>query len=137
MGFDEGLAQRVREALSERGDVTEKRMFGGLAFMVRGHMCVGLVKGDLMVRVGLAAEPALLGLPHVRPMDFTGRPLGGFLFVDSHGVASDEALAEWIGRGLAFVGTLADRRREDLHARPGARRARAHSRLAPRGARPR
>jgi hypothetical protein len=123
MAFDEGLAQRLREALAEQGTVTEKRMFGGLAFMVGGHMCAGIVGDELMVRVGAAAEPALLRQPHARPMDFTGRPLRGFLFVASPGIAADDALREWLARGLAFVRTLPARHLQDLQARPRVRRS--------------
>jgi len=77
MPYDEGLAERIRGAFSERTDVAEKRMFGGIAFMVRGRMCVGIVKEDLMVRVGAAAHDALAQEPNARPMDFTGRPMKG------------------------------------------------------------
>ena len=77
MAYDEKLADRVRGVLVDRRDVHEKKMFGGLAFMVRGHMCVGIVDRELMARIGPDASEKALTRPHVRPMDFTGRPLKG------------------------------------------------------------
>ena len=78
-------------------------MFGGLAFMARGHMCCGLVQARLMVRVDPQAYDRLLEEPHVRPMDFTGKPMRGFLYVEPGGIASAPALRRWIGRALAFA----------------------------------
>jgi TfoX/Sxy family transcriptional regulator of competence genes len=89
--------------LSERDDVEEKRMFGGLCFMVNGAMCCGLTKSDFMVRVGPAQYDAALAEPHVRPMTFTGRPLKGMVYVDAEGIRTGEALARWVRRGVAFV----------------------------------
>ena len=106
MAYDEGLAQRVRELLAEQDGVSEKRMFGGLAFLVRGNMCVGIVKENLMVRVGKDAYPRLLEAPHARRMDFTGRPMKGFVYVDPAGVESDADLRRWVGHGLALAGSL-------------------------------
>lgn len=81
-------------------------MFGGLTFMARGHMCCGLVQAKLMVRVDPEAYEHLLQEPHAQPMDFTGRPMRGFLFVEAAGVASTPALLRWVGRGLAFANRL-------------------------------
>ena len=106
MAYDEGIAQRIREALAERQDVEEKKMFGGIAFMVRGNMCVGVTGDDLMVRVGKERHGELLERPHVRPMDFTGKPLGGFLYLAPEGYESDEDLAAWVDTALEFVLTL-------------------------------
>jgi TfoX N-terminal domain len=103
MSFDETLAKRVRRVLADHPEVEEKRMFGGIAFMVRGHMACGLVADSLMVRVNPTTVPGLLGKPHTRPMDFTGRPMRGFLFVDAPGVASLAAVRTWVGRALRFV----------------------------------
>ena len=105
MAIDEGLAQRIREALSATR-VTERKMFGGIAFMFRGHMFVGIAKGMLMVRVGPAAYAESLQKPHVREMDFTGRPMRGYVYVDAPGIERDEELGYWVQAGLAFVGTL-------------------------------
>jgi len=101
--FDEALAERVRVAFGPRRDVVEKRMFGGLCFMVRGHMTVGLVGADLMVRTGPDGFEDALAQPHARPMDFTGRPMRGFVFVASTGIATETDLKNWVGRGLAFA----------------------------------
>ena len=106
MAYDEGLAQRLREVFQYQAGVAEKKMFGGLAFMVRGHMCCGIVGKDLMVRVGADQHEDALSLPHARPMDFTGRPMKGFVFVESDGLDSNEHLKEWVHRGLRFVSTL-------------------------------
>ena len=106
MAYDEGLAQRVREALSGDAGVVEKRMFGGLAFMIRGNMCCGVVGEDLMVRVGPEAYEQALALPFARPMDFTGRPLTGFVYVGPDGCSEDGDLAGWVKRALAFARSL-------------------------------
>lgn len=103
MAFDEKLAERVRRILAARSDVEERRMFGGLAFLVRGHMAVGVESRRLMVRVGPEAYEAALALRHAREMDFTGRPLKGFVYVDPEGVATARPLAAWVARGVAFA----------------------------------
>ena len=81
-------------------------MFGGNAFMVHGHMCVGIVGSDLMVRVGPQAYEESLQLPNARPMDFTGRPMKGFIYVVETGKLSDKELKAWLQRGLRFIATL-------------------------------
>lgn len=106
MAYDEGLAERVRGVLSDRPDVVEKKMFGGIAFMVRGNMCVGVNQDNLMLRVGPDQQEAALTRPHARVMDFTKRPMKGFIYVDQAGLETDEDLAEWIEWGLRFVLTL-------------------------------
>jgi TfoX/Sxy family transcriptional regulator of competence genes len=104
-GYDEKIATRIRAALADREDVVEKRMFGGLCFMVNGQMCCGLTKTDFMVRVGKDAYEDALAQPHARPMDFTGRPLVGMVYVDPAGLKTAAALKKWVGRGVAFVST--------------------------------
>ena len=106
MAYDEGLAERIRTVLADQQGVVEKKMFGGLAFMIRGRMSVGVVKDALMVRVGAAEHGTLVHRPHARPMDFTGRPLKGFLFVDSPGLESDEDLERWIARGVDHAASI-------------------------------
>lgn len=106
MAYDEALAERVREVLAVRMDVTERQMFGGLAFMVGGHMACGIAGTDLMVRVGRDAYDDALAHPDAREMDFTGRPMTGVVYVDAAGTAADDALRFWVDRGVAFVGTL-------------------------------
>jgi TfoX/Sxy family transcriptional regulator of competence genes len=103
MSHDESLASRVRRMLSTRDDVVEKKMFGGLCFMVGGAMCCGLTKNDFMVRVGAENYDDALAQPHARPMDFTGRPLKGMVYVAPEGLRTDATLASWVRRGLAFV----------------------------------
>lgn len=106
MAYDEGLAQRIRESLAAHDDVVEKKMFGGLAFMLRGHMCCGVSGEDLMLRVGPDAYQEALSRPHARPMDFTGKPLRGFVYVAPEGVEEDADLSEWIAIGSRFVRSL-------------------------------
>ena len=103
MAYDEGLAERIRDRLRDRQDVVEKKMFGGLAFMVRGHMSVGINGDELMVRVGKEAYEESLARPHAREMDFTGRALKGFVYVAPEGFQEDEDLAEWVASGLSFA----------------------------------
>lgn len=106
MAFDEFLGGRVRTALSSRDDVAEKRVFGGLTFMVGGNMCVGIVGDDLMVRVGPDADAEALAQPHVRPMDFTGRPMKGYVYLSPDGIETDEMLAAWVDRAVAHATQL-------------------------------
>jgi TfoX/Sxy family transcriptional regulator of competence genes len=106
MAYDENLARRVRALLAEQAELTERKMFGGLAFMVRGNMCCGIVREELMVRVGPAQYAAALVWPHAREIDFTGRPMTGMVMVATEGLASDTTLEEWIRQGVAFVSSL-------------------------------
>ena len=106
MAYDEEVALRVRNALARYTPIEEKKMFGGLAFMLRGHMCVGVIDDELMVRVGLAGYEAALSTPHAREMDFTGKPLRGFVYVEKAGFNSAAGLSAWIGRGTKFVLSL-------------------------------
>ena len=107
MAYDEGLAERLRGVFAGHADVVEKKMFGGLAFMVRGSMCVGVNGEELMARVGPDQYDESLALPHARHMDFTGRPMKGFVFIGTDGVESDDDLSEWVDRCLSFNTTLA------------------------------
>lgn len=109
MAYDEQLADRVRTALSDVADVREQRMFGGIAFMVGGHMACGILGDELMVRLGEPAADAAMDEPHVRAMDFTGRPMRTMVLVEPEGVAEDGALAGWVQRGLRHVETLPPR----------------------------
>ena len=106
MAYDERLAERTRQALATQSGSEERHMFGGIAFLVHGHMAVGLVDDLLMVRVGPGDYEKWLETPHVRPMDFTGRPLRGFLYVEPEGVASPKALRKWVDRGVAYAASL-------------------------------
>jgi TfoX/Sxy family transcriptional regulator of competence genes len=102
MAYDEGVAERLRDLFTDRQGITEKRMFGGLAFMYRGHMLVGIIEDSLMARVGPAAYVAALKQAHVREMDFTGKPMKGYVYVDPDGFESDADLSKWVERCLQF-----------------------------------
>lgn len=104
MAFDPGLAQHLRELLHDQSAITERRMFGGLAFLNHGHMVVGILGSTLMARVGPEQYAVALARPGVRPMDFTGRPMTGY--VDAEVLSEDAALADWLAVCLAFTATL-------------------------------
>ena len=106
MPFDPKLAVRVKQALKDARGVREQPMFGGLCFMVGGHMCCGVERNRLVVRVGPEQYQQALALPHARPMDFTGRPLKGFVYVSAEGCRTDAALRAWVSRARAFIRTL-------------------------------
>lgn len=103
MAYDEAMADRVRRALADQTRVEERKMFGGLAFLLQDHMCIGVNREDLMVRVGPDDYEAALEQPHARQMDFTGRPLRGFVFVDRKGVETKEDLDRWVERAVGFA----------------------------------
>lgn len=106
MSYDEGLAERLREALQSRRGISEKKMFGGLAFMSRGYMLVGITGDILMARIGPEYYQQALSRPHVRVMDFTGKPMKGYVFVDPPGFESDSDLSDWVQRCHRFVQSL-------------------------------
>lgn len=107
MAYDEGLAQRLRERFREMGAETEeKKMFGGLCFMVNRHMCCGVLSDRLMARVGPDQYKDALHEEYCSPMDFTGRPLKGMVYVSSEGLADDKQLQQWVQRCLDFIHTL-------------------------------
>lgn len=106
MAFDQKLGERIRSILSDLTEFEEKKMFGGLCFMVQNYMCCGITKEDLMVRVGPDHYEKALDHPHARIMDFTGRPLRGYVYVDEGGLVSDKELEAWVNKGITFVNTL-------------------------------
>ena len=106
MAFDVGLADRIRLVLPRNHAVSEQKMFGGLAFSMNGHMFCGVVKTDLMLRLGEEATVAALSRPHTRPMDFTGRVLKSMIYVDARGLDSDESLRTWVESALKYVRKL-------------------------------
>ncbi len=106
MTYDEKLVERIRRVVPPTPNIFLSSMFGGVAFLVDGKMFVGVANNDLMVRAGPEAYAAALARTHVRPMDFTGRPLTGYIYVSADGTRSDVAVAEWVRVALAFVGTL-------------------------------
>jgi|JI10StandDraft_1071094.scaffolds.fasta_scaffold25720_6 TfoX/Sxy family transcriptional regulator of competence genes len=111
MAYDEAFADRIRRAIGPRPDVSERQMFGGLCFMLDGKMIVGVNGTDLMVRVGKDGYQAALARPHVRPMDFTGTPLSGFVYVGPAGTRTAPAIARWVERAIAFVATIPQAKR--------------------------
>jgi TfoX/Sxy family transcriptional regulator of competence genes len=111
MAYDEDLANRVRELIAGEPDVTEMRMFGGLAFLVGGHMSVGASgQGGLMVRVDPAETDALVSRAHVRPFEMRGRAMQGWLRVDAEGLRTKRQLEPWVTRGVAFARSLPRKR---------------------------
>ena len=105
MAYDKKLAGRVRRLLPDRGDVAERAMFGGLTFMVAGHLCCGVHGDELIVRLHPDDEDAALERPHARPMDFTRRPMAGFVTVSPEGVGG-QALKRWVALALAHADSL-------------------------------
>ncbi|MBW3535216.1 MAG: TfoX/Sxy family protein [Gemmatimonadetes bacterium] len=106
MSLDAELADGIRSRLAGLPDVEEKRMFGGIAFMVGGHMCCGVLGERLMLRLGDAGAARALEEPHTAPMDFTGRVMRSMAFVEPEGWREPGELAAWVDRALDFVGTL-------------------------------
>jgi hypothetical protein len=106
MAFDEALAARVRERVSREAGWLERRMFGGIAFLVDGNMAVGVLGSDLMVRVGPDADAEALTRPGTRPFDMTGRPMAGWVLVGPDGYAHEAAFAAWVDESVAFAVSL-------------------------------
>ena len=106
MAYDEALAGRVRAAMAGRNGFSERKMFGGGCFMLHGNMFAGVESGRIMLRVGADRFEAALARPGARPMDFTGRPMTGFVFVDCSAVKSDGRLHDWLREALGYVETL-------------------------------
>ncbi len=111
MAYDEKLAERVRRALAPRRNVAERKMFGGVCFMVDDHMACGIVMDMLMVRLSAGAAAASLTEKHVRPMDFTGKPLKGFLYVEADGIKTAAQLRKWVERAVAHAESLPAKKR--------------------------
>ena len=104
MAYDENLARRIRDVSRDRRDIVERKMFGGLTFLLRGRMCWGIVGNDLMVRVADDEFDAVMREPHVRPMDFTGKPLKGFVYVSPPGFRTPAALRAWLAQDRLVEG---------------------------------
>ena len=106
MPYDERLAERVTSILKRKRGITHKKMFGGLCYLVNGNMCCGVEKDRLVVRVGPDKYEEVLKRKHVRPMDFTGRPLKGFVYVTAPGLKRSDALKKWVDLGVEFAKSL-------------------------------
>ncbi len=100
------VADRIRRCLGRRRGLTERKMFGGISFLLGGRMCCGVINDDLVIRVGPQGYEQAVREPHARPMDFTGRPLRGFVYIAPAGYQSDDALMRWVQRAVTFVTTL-------------------------------
>lgn len=104
MSYDEKLASRIRRVLAGKAEeVSERKMFGGICFMVRGAMCCGVLGPDLIVRVGAERYADALAQPHARVFDFTGRPSRGMIYVGPDAIRTRAALEQWVDKGLAFL----------------------------------
>jgi TfoX/Sxy family transcriptional regulator of competence genes len=106
MAYSESLAFRIRDVLTGQRGFTEKKMFGGVGFMLHGNMCVGIWQTSLIVRLGVEQAAAALKEPYVVEFDPTGRPMKGWVVVEAEGIETDRQLREWIERAVEFVETL-------------------------------
>jgi hypothetical protein len=106
MAYDEKFAARIRKALGPRKGLVAKQMFGGIAFLLNGNMCVGIHKDELIVRLDPDATDAALAKPNTRVFDLTGRPMRGWILVAPKGIATDAQLAKWTAIAVAYVGAL-------------------------------
>ena len=106
MAYDEALADRIRDVLSARSDVSERKMFGGVAFMVAGNMACGVLGEDLIVRLGEEEGEKALAEDGVRPFDFTGKPMKTTVYVSPERTADEEGLAEWVEAGADYAASL-------------------------------
>lgn len=109
MAFDETLADRVRPLLARRKGFSEKKMFGGIGFLLHGNMCVGVWKKSLIVRLGPDGYEDALVEPFVKEFDITGRPMKGWVLVEAGGIEQEEHLRDWVGRATRFVGSLPEK----------------------------
>ena len=106
MAFSEALAGRIRQQLARRKNVEEKKMFGGVGFLLNGNMLVGVWRDSLIVRLGPDEADEALKEPHVKEFDITGRPMKGWVLVEPEGVQHDDQLKGWVQRAVKFVGKL-------------------------------
>jgi TfoX/Sxy family transcriptional regulator of competence genes len=106
MAFSESLAQRIRNALARKKNVEEKKMFGGIGFLLNGNLLVGVWKNSLIVRLGPEQGEEALLEPHVKEFDITGKPMKGWVLVEPEGVEDADQLKDWIQRAWRLVGKL-------------------------------
>lgn len=106
MAYDAGLAEVLRDALADVPDITERPMFGGLCFLMRGNMLCGVHSGGAMFRVGKEHEAEALAIAGARPLGFTGRRMGGMVEVTDDAMGDARAVGRWLGLALSFVGAL-------------------------------
>jgi TfoX/Sxy family transcriptional regulator of competence genes len=134
MAYDPSLATRIRELVAGRKGVTEKAMFGGLAFLLDGKMFCGVLGNELLARVGPDAHDAAMAKPHVRIMDFTGRPMRGYVFVAPKAIPTNAELSRWVSDCEAHAATLPDKPRKKRAgaAKPPLSRSRLGAASSPR-----
>jgi TfoX/Sxy family transcriptional regulator of competence genes len=106
MAYSESLASRIRDVFADHRGITQKKMFGGIGFMLHGNMCVGVWKTSLIARLGPEQAATALKEPNVVDFDITGRPMKGWALVEAEGVETDEQLQRWVERAVEFVETL-------------------------------
>ncbi len=106
MPYDTLLATRIRAALGPLPNLVEKKMFGGVGFLVNGNMACGVHKDDMIVRVGPQASDQALSRPHTRIFDMTGHPMAGWVMVAPEGIRSESELKDWVDQGLSFAASL-------------------------------
>ncbi len=106
MAYDRGIAECVRDLLHDRVGFSERKMFGGVCFMLRGNMCCGVVDADLVLRLGNEGAAAALNEPHTRPMDFTGKALNSMIYLSPEGYQDEADLASWVQRASRFAESL-------------------------------
>lgn len=106
MAYDEKLADRIRKVLDKRKALTERKMFGGIAFMLRGNMCCGVLNDELILRLGPEKAERALNNPHTRQFDITGRPMKGLVIVTPRGHKTDNALRKWVRQAAGFASSL-------------------------------
>jgi TfoX/Sxy family transcriptional regulator of competence genes len=112
MAYDEALADRVRQALAAYEGVSERRMFGGLCFMLHGNMAVGVLRDELILRLGEAGGAAALAEAHTRPFDFTGKPMRTTIYLDATGSANRRTMPAWVARAAQFAASLPPKTRK-------------------------
>lgn len=110
MAYDPVLAERIRAELSRHVEFTEKRMFGGLSFLVNGNMCCGITGSDLVLRLTPEGAERALEQPHTRPMDFTGKPMKSMVYVSAEGTASAVGLSRWVSTAASTTKELAPKK---------------------------
>jgi TfoX/Sxy family transcriptional regulator of competence genes len=106
MAYDEALADRLRKALARRKGVTERKMFGGLAFLLGGNMCCGVMGDRLVLRLGAVGAAKAVSEPHTHPMDFTGKAIASMVYVAPEGYATESDLRGWVKRAVSFASSL-------------------------------
>jgi len=112
MAFDEKLADRIREILGNSKSITERKMFGGICFMLNGNMIGGVLKDDLIVKIDKESHAKAVAQKHVRPFDFTGKPMVGIIFVSPDGTKTRKNLEQWIEMGTAHARALPAKRKK-------------------------